>query len=386
MALRSANFFHCIVRKSLFFLVFFVGVGTLFVASAQASAVFSLVADHDRYEVGDVIGVRVVLDSEDIAMNALEMNVLYDTQKLSFLDADTHYSLVKLWIGAIEQDAHTGSILMRGGLPHPGYRGESGLITTLFFKVVEPGKSFIRFGDRSRILADDGLGTSIPLSFNSLNLTIDDIVFRGPLITSETHPDNIWGDIEKPIIRLIPPEEKIEGYSYSLSRNPLINPDSVIDIVEEIVNFENLEDGVWYFKVSSYSLSFGWSSVSTHRLLVDHELPSQVSVIFNDDNSLSFFAEDRLSGIDHFEVAFVKDGDVVDRAMLQFKKIDGYLLSGFSHAGTLFVRVYDRAGNMLETSQKISEISRGSLPFFSMYWLVAIIIFFMIFSVWFLSF
>jgi len=178
-----------------------------------------------------------------------------------------------------------------------------------------------------------------------------------PIISSETHPDqNKWYRMTSLSLYW----DLIEGaeYSWILSRDPLTEPDEIPDEPEpkEGVAFwmgameydlKEEEDGIYYFHLKQ----------NTYRAMIDTIPPEEFEPQIGQDPTmydgkyfLSFIAQDKTSGVDHYEVTEVpwfsfkktKEGKVVQSP---------YLLEDQRLRKVIKVKAVDKAGN-----ERIAEI------------------------------
>ncbi|MGB9597524.1 MAG: Ig-like domain repeat protein, partial [Candidatus Poribacteria bacterium] len=97
----------------------------------------------------------------------------------------------------------------------------------------------------------------------------------------------------------------IIGYSYVLDHNPLSTPsETVIDKTGKI-EFQNLDDGIWYFHCKAKSGSGIWGQTSHFEFKID-TTPPEISITYPENNKwynkpisqYSGIVDDALSGID----------------------------------------------------------------------------------------
>ena len=121
-------------------------------------------------ETNQEISVPLKLSSSE-TMNAAEFFFSFPTDLVEVVSIDTIYSL---WVtGSPKFDNITGTLSFEGGLPTPGFSGDNGLIATVVFRTKNAGSGEITIDtEKSRVLANDGLGTNIETSFLSVSLEI----------------------------------------------------------------------------------------------------------------------------------------------------------------------------------------------------------------------
>lgn len=119
--------------------------------------------------------IRVPLRiSTTVPMNAAEFYFSFPEELVEVKRIDRADSFFALWIK--DQPAfnnETGELSFAGGLPKPGFVGEDGLVATVYLTPKKRGQGIITLDQqKSRILANDGLGTKIEATFDPISFTI----------------------------------------------------------------------------------------------------------------------------------------------------------------------------------------------------------------------
>jgi hypothetical protein len=114
--------------------------------------------------------------STPVTANAAEFYFNFPPELVEVTTIDTTGSIFQLWITKQPQfDNSKGQLSFAGGLPTPGYSGNDGLIATVKFRAKQAGSGEITLDrNRSRILANDGLGTAIESVFINIRFTVDE--------------------------------------------------------------------------------------------------------------------------------------------------------------------------------------------------------------------
>ena len=127
-------------------------------------------------------------------------------------------------------------------------------------------------------------------------------------------------------------------------------------IEEILLTAEDLKDGVQYLSIR-FKNQVGWGAILNRKIMVDTEAPLPFDIKVQTGNAktafplLTFKAEDKTSGVDHYELVIAGGEPVLvtpDEAAL------GYLL-GELEDGTYTVKVtaFDKAGNKYEASTPV---------------------------------
>lgn len=108
-----------------------------------------------------------------VAINAGEFVFRFPNDLLTVKEIKKDDSIYQLWITNSPSFSNTdGTISFAGGLPSPGFTG-TGTIATVVFEAKSVGVAEITIDEsQSRLLANDGLGTVVPVRFSPVRLTI----------------------------------------------------------------------------------------------------------------------------------------------------------------------------------------------------------------------
>lgn len=108
-----------------------------------------------------------------VAINAGEFVFHFPTDLLQVKEIKKDGSFYQLWVTGSPSFSNTdGTISLAGGLPSPGLTGE-GTVATVVFAPIKVGQATITIDQtKSRLLANDGLGTVVPAQFKSVTLRI----------------------------------------------------------------------------------------------------------------------------------------------------------------------------------------------------------------------
>lgn len=233
------------------------------------------------------------------------------------------------------------------------------------------GRAAIRFAPTSRVLLNDGAGTNILTSSGSADFTLKVPPPAGPVVSSPTHPDtNAW--FNNPQVQFQwDVVEGATGYSYVFDQSSKTVPAETIGTTASAVGVKATSDGVWYFHIRSKSDT--WGGVTTVPVQIDATAPASFSLKFDkatvtveDSPTLRFVTSDAASGIDHYEVKQVTTTDGAPQVASLFVEANSPYTLGKLPEGTFefIVRAFDRAGNSIDASTKLSVVASG-LPFYA---------------------
>ena len=305
--------------------------------------------------------VSLMVDTENEEINAIEGYLSFPQDKLEIVDIGKGESVLNLWVKEPSFSNQTGEINFIGGIPE-GFNGKGKLISIIFrgiSNIISTESVSLSFKKDSRVLLNDGEGTSASLNFKKAEYEIIKKPEGLPVIFSKTHPDqNKW--YKETTLHLN--WDLIEGteYSFLLSHDPLEEPDEIADTPEgELIwmgdiEYKGLEDGIYYFTLRQKLPDKKWSESVRFRAMIDATPPEdfqpQITEI-EGKKYLVFVAEDKTSGVDYYEV---KEGK------RDFKRaISPYLLEDQDLRSKIKIKAVDKARN-----EKVSEI----IPPFKVSW------------------
>lgn len=324
----------------LIILIFSFLVGT----EVQAAVLYLMPQSQTVYQ-GDSFLVEVKVDTEGEEINAVEIGLAFPSNLLEAVDFSKGNSILQLF--AEEPKIQPEEINFLGGTPG-GFNGE-GLLAKITFFGKEIGKAEINFKENLKVLLNDGKGTPTELTFLTGNYEIIKKPENLPVISSNSHPEqNKWYNNSTLHLKW----DLVEGieYSYLLSYDPISEPDEIPDKPEgELIwmgdmEYKGLADGVYYFTLKQKLPGEDWFGKVTYRAMIDTTIPEPFELkvgkgpsIFEGKYFLSFAVQDKMSGVDYYEV---KEGKRDwERA------VSPYLLEDQSLAKKITVRTYDKAGN-----------------------------------------
>jgi hypothetical protein len=145
--------------------------------SLSEAASVSFVQERDVVQVGDVVQVSVLIDTETEVGNAVDGEITFNTDTLilkNIIDAD---SVVNFWV---TKPTHSDGVISFSGIVPGGFSGHEINLLTLEFETRKEGVGTIDM-KRSVLLLNDGLGTEVvsrvaPYSFNILGQSVSGLV------------------------------------------------------------------------------------------------------------------------------------------------------------------------------------------------------------------
>lgn len=123
--------------------------------------------------LGEETEIPIKIDTNGYEINALEAFLQFDPNKLEVLSVDVENSFVELWITDMPTyDNEKGEVSFAGGVPTPGFNGK-GVLATMIVKSKSRGDATLRYTTNSRVLLNDGIGTSVETNYAPIIIKVN---------------------------------------------------------------------------------------------------------------------------------------------------------------------------------------------------------------------
>lgn len=304
--------FYCmigLVKKciTLYRLVFAVSVVTVFcVFSVAHASTLSFTTAAQTLYVGDTTTVDWFVNTQGDSINVIDARIAYDPQTLEVISFSTGTSAATVWAQdpVVEKP---GIIHFVAGLP-AGVQGDHIGIVTVTFRARKQGNSYFSTMDSSKVFLNDGFGTSRDIHTSGASFSILPSESKPNSISSPTHPyEDTWYHNKNVVFHFTPKDKEV--YSYSFSTNSDIIPDGIAEATTDTVRYNNVADGVYYFKLASSIDGHAWQEAGVYRVQIDTTAPTFLSSVIDTNPDLfdgapfvSFNAIDKTSGVDTYQV------------------------------------------------------------------------------------
>ena len=356
--------FHFIKKNLLGLLLALVLAG--FWATPVHAAKFLLSPSSGTFTVGSTFDVNVFLDTEGKPVNTVSAILLFPPDKLQLVSPTVGQSVINVWTAQPVFDNQKGVVSLVGGIPG-GINVQSGLITSLTFRVKQVGNStLLKFSDESRILANDGSGTDV---LGSVQNGVYNLILpppQGPIVSSETHPDQSKWYANRNVILRWANTSSVENYSYIVDDDPLGVPDNISEGNGASIIYKDLTDGIHYFHIKSLRDGV-WGGVTSFGINVDTQPPAEFSLEFNPSNRTSsknqivnFQTSDSDSGISYYELKVIplnSKATSPNNNNLFVEATSPYQFSLGIGSYDVIVRAYDKAGNYREIISRLKVVT-----------------------------
>ncbi len=124
-----------------------------------------------QYRLGEVFPLKLEIVGIKTPINAVQVDLGFETDKLSVEDISTDGSFATIFVQK-EINNNAGFVRLSGGLPNPGYSSEQGFFGTVYFKAKAPGAVEVKYLPSSMALANDGHGTNVLKELSSVSYLI----------------------------------------------------------------------------------------------------------------------------------------------------------------------------------------------------------------------
>jgi len=343
--------------------VLFVGTFSVSRPVQAAGASLYLVPGSGTYVIGGTFSVAVKVNSSGQEINSAEGVINYDTNLLTAVSVSKGGSIFMFW--PVEPNISGGTISFGGGRPTP-YNGSAGHIITITFKAKKSGGAQVRFASGA-VLAHDGKGTNILASMGSGSYTISpkvntpppankpsqeqkpapEVIYNKPIIKSETHPDeNIWYN-KNDVKFNWEAGTDVDGISIIFDQEEFSDPGPKSDGLFTEKEYLETEDGIWYLHLK-YKDHKKWGTIAHYKVMIDTVPPELFEAEYHPGDlenwsELSFETEDKLSGLDKYEI-YVGD---IEKPAYELKPEDKSVKLENLKAGVhiAMIKAIDKAGN-----------------------------------------
>ncbi len=338
------------------------------------AATLSLSPSSSNVNVGNIVSIRVVVNTEGVAVNNGEAIIQYPTDLLEVISISKSSSIFSLWVEEPTFSNGSGRISFNGGAANPGFNGTNGTAASITFRAKKAGTASVIFGD-SAVRKNDGLGTNVLSSRNPATIVIGATApaptpevapspssLAKPVVTSNTHPDQgIWyKDNTASFNWKIP--SGVTSLQAILNKTANATPSINYDSSVTQKTLSDLSDGVYYFHLR-YINKDGMSPVAHYQVNIDATAPlAFIPTIrkYEGENLITLDAEDATSGISYYTLK-IDDGKTI--TVKKSELVDGEYKLPVVNAGTheVTATAHDKAGNNVSGSVSFSS-SNISIP------------------------
>lgn len=295
---------------------------------------------NENYEDNE-FKIEVSVNKESSLPKAIEGLINFNSDSFELIDIVENNSAIEKWI--IAPYLNENNQISFSGIFNSNIDDDI-LLFNLIFKKINTGEL--------NLVIDSGIILAEQDTLYDLELIKKPSIFN---VKSPTHPNAetwysnknvklVW-DIPsdaKTVKILI--DEKEDSYPTIEYSDPVIKEKEI-----------DLDDGIWYFHIRYFG-DDGWSPVEHRKIMIDTEKPNFSDVTVKKD-SIEFFAEDDLSGVELYELIIPSSNQkyYTDKTNFKLPKSGKY---------NIILRGYDKAENYLE-KEIVVTVKETPSPYFS---------------------
>lgn len=344
------------------------------VAFAQDGASLFIESPNSTVSVGDTFKVSFYVDTNGQAINAVDADIRFPADKIQVVSPSAGNSLISTWTIQPSFSNSAGSLRFVGAIPNPGINTKKGLISEVLFRVKSVGRASISFTDASRVLLNDGRGTDVLNGRSGIALTLKLPPPAGPIVHSQTHPDQQVWYTSRDISFSWPTSATVQGYSYVLDDNPVTVPDNIVEGNKNSVVYREIADGNHYFHIKSVQDGI-WGGVTHFAVKIDGTPPAQFKVVIDPaartsrkNPIISFLTTDALSGVNRYELKIIPltpGGSSLGDTGKEFfiEVVSPYIPELAQGKYDIIARAYDGAGNYSESVKQLKIVATSLIVF-----------------------
>ncbi|MFA5392176.1 MAG: cache domain-containing protein [Candidatus Paceibacterota bacterium] len=308
------------------------------------------------------IAIKVLTGGE--AINAIEVVANYDPKAVEVLDIITTNSFCRQDFFITKTiDNEKGVVNVACGLPNPGFSEPNGIVAELLIQPLKSGQLSLRFGDETKVLANDGLGTNvlrlaIDGSYNIVSYDDQQNIGEPLTVYSYTHPNSErW--YKRKNVQFSWSNIKGVTYRYALNNIADFIPGEENITSKNSLSFDVDKDGIYYFHLLPEK-DGGIGTIIHYKIMIDSTPPlfpiiqaSHKNIEPGEMVRFDFSGKDELSGIQ--KGFYVKFDEGV------FLPVAPPLYMPFLSAGSysVVIRAFDKAGNFNDAMVEIKvEVKR----------------------------
>lgn len=290
------------------FIIAVIFIGMLFAAGEAHAAVISLVPSAERVDVNQEVVVTILVDTQDLPINAVEAVMHYSVATVRAVSVDTGDSIFDVWVESPVINAAAGTVRFVGGM----FAGVSGTSLELFkirFRGVGAGTAEISVTDAS-VIASDGRGTNVFAGAPSVRIVVGRTPTASPPTVSpvetlavvatpqpqrvirEAVPARALPAAPKLEVPLYPNQERwynrigktvvfwnlpedVTHVAVAADQNPNTIPQKSEPALVNGKDLGALREGIWYVHVR-FRNNVGWGQTSHYRISLDTSPPTSV--------------------------------------------------------------------------------------------------------------
>ncbi len=326
---------------------------------AVGNATMSFDSQTIEVEQGAMFDVVVMINPNGEELDTARAVVTYDPTVLSASSAQL--------TGAFERSApgnyrdNVNGKVSWGGFTLRGPVVEESALVTITFLALTEGEATLSISGDSRAIAngEEKINTGL---LGTSEVLVEGVSEEevGLVVESSTHPNAAqWYSVNTSEITWTEPEVEVDEYWYGLGAAADTELDMKLEGEELSASWQELEDGIYHFRVKGVS-GEEETEIASRTVLVDTTPPNPIEltaeqgqVVEGESVWLTFATTDETSGVAQYQIAINESDFQVQTSPLEIEDLE---------AGTYQFRVaaLDRAGNSAYEAVSVRVYPEGT--------------------------
>lgn len=325
-------------------------------STVEAAGVnLSFSPNQGQYLTDSTFDISLLINTNGQAINALELYISFPADKLQIVSPTNGNSFISFWVAGPSYSNVNGTMTFQGGLPNPGITTSAGVVSTVKFRAKSAGRAVVKYQANSKVLANDGSGSSLPVTSGQAVIDITAAPPGGPVVTSSSHENpGVWYANPTFIANW---ESVGNQYSYVFDQSATTTPDEIAETTGSSITESVKNDGLWYFHIRAKNNGV-WGTTTHFSFKVDTTPPAKFNISRDtptirtgERGIFSFLTTDSASGVDHYEVRIISQSGNSAEATTFIEATSPFQLPKLADGRyRLIVRATDLAGNSIEQS------------------------------------
>jgi hypothetical protein len=398
------NFFKKLIENKIIIIVIVI---SFFAPYKINAATLSISPNSTTVSVGKTVAVKVYVNTEGKSINNGEAAIQFPVDMLDVVSITKSSSIFTLWVEEPVFSNVTGKISFNGGVPNPGFTGQSGYIVTITFKAKKQGIASVIFSDGA-VRENDGLGTDILVGKSGSSINIKTAIKQKPKEEVKISPPPVIEKVIPVVIEFDPTirfdgnqgliklsnEENIsntdyytisidDAPSFRIEKKQLINHEYYLPILNEGIHSLVI---MTFDKTGKYTesvLSFMNPFISIPVLSLDkNEIPAGDSVVISGTTGYPNSKVNAILEIDNKEIKRYEQTTGIDGSFsITTDKIENIGVVNIWAENVLSDTVKSRASGKVYLKVNDVQILKINMSiFYPILWLILIFIIILLFS------
>lgn len=228
------------------------------------------------HRVGDIVPVRLQLDSHGQMINAVQMALAFSTVGLEVVKVEPNTAAFPVWAEQPVWDNKLGQVTFVAGRPN-GVIAAGATVATVHLRLQASGLWAMTVADTAWAWLNDGVPTPLAIQSVPIELPVVDALVPREELTSSSHPHaERWSTGRDLAVAWT--HDSSRQYSFVWSLDAGEEPDEDPDRTTGQERWTATNDGVWWFALKSRGADGLWGTVSRRAFRVDQTPPAAFTI------------------------------------------------------------------------------------------------------------